>query len=117
MLIFFYPDFNELSFPFAGDMAPLSELASKKPKSRSKRVNREEKRKTLVEHKSLLPEHEFSLPEHDIPKEPEVPKQLEALKLKGVVFKEPAPQTKTLPTPVEGKGKGVLVEFSCPTKR
>ena len=102
-------------------MARLTELASRKPKSRSKRVTREgPKRKTPADRshdKSPVHEHDVSLPELEIPNKPEVQKKPEAPKLKGVVFKEPAPQTKTLPAPVEGKGKGKLVEPPFPTNK
>ena len=85
-----------MSFLFADTMACLTELASRKPKSRSKRVTREgPKRKTPTDQsqdKSPVHEHEVSLPEHEVPKEPEVPKKPEAPKLKGVIFKEPVPQ-------------------------
>ena len=95
-VVFVFVQILTLYFVSLADTMPrLSEMVSKKPKPRSKRVTREEKRKTPVEDKSSVLEHEASLLEPGILKKPEVQKKPEAPKQKGVVFKEPAPQTYT----------------------
>lgn len=98
-------------------MAYKDILRKRSRTSHSKKNSREEKTKTPAKDKSHTPELEISLHEHEIPKDPEVPTQLDAPKLKGVVFKEPTSQPKSLPAPVEGKGKGVFVEPPRPFKK
>lgn len=69
-----------------------------------------------IKEKSPTPKHEISVPEHEVSKTSEAPKKPEAPKLKGIVFKSPAQeQIDAPPAPVEGKGKGEVVELPCPS--
>lgn len=58
------------------------------------------------------------MPDPEAPQNLEVSKKLEAPKLKGIVIESPPrEQIKTPPAPVDGKGKGKLVEPARPLKK